>query len=54
MHAYRVHGIYRSCRREKLLGSLSNHDEGDDDDVKYARREWDENVAFGSKMKLKQ
>ena len=36
-----------------LLGSLSNHDERDDDDVKYARRDWDENVAFGGKMKLK-
>ena len=34
-----------------ILGSLSNHDERDDDDVKYARRDWDENVAFGGKMK---
>ena len=38
----------------EILGSLSNHDERDDDDVKYARRDWDENVAFGGKMKLKQ
>ena len=38
----------------EALGSLSNHDERDDDDVKYARRDWDENVAFGGKMKLKQ
>ena len=38
----------------ELVGSLSNHDERDDDDVKYARRDWDENVAFGGKMKLKQ
>ena len=37
-----------------LVGSLSNHDERDDDDVKYARRDWDENVVFGGKMKLKQ
>ena len=37
----------------KTIGSLSNHDERDDD-VKYARRDWDENVAFGRKMKLKQ
>ena len=36
------------------IGSLSNHDERDDDDVKYARRDWDENVAFSGKMKLKQ
>ena len=36
------------------LGSLSNNDERDDDDVKYARRDWNENVAFGGKMKLKQ
>ena len=35
------------------IGSLSNHDERDDDDVKYARRDWDENVAFGGQMKLK-
>ena len=26
-----------------------NHDERDDDDVKYARRDWDENVTFGGK-----
>ena len=39
---------------QALIGSLSNHDERDDDDVKYARRDWDENVAFGGKMKLKQ
>ena len=39
----------------KTIGSLSNHDErDDDDDVKYAQRDWDENVAFGGKMKLKQ
>ena len=37
-----------------IIGSLSNHDERDDDDVKHARRDWDENVAFGGKMKLKQ
>ena len=38
-----------------VLGSLSNHNErDDDDDVKYTRRDWDENVAFGGKMKLKQ
>ena len=36
-----------------MIGSLSNHDERDDDDVKYARRDWDENVSFGGKMKLK-
>ena len=36
------------------IGSLRNHDERDDDNVKYARRDWDENVAFGGKMKLKQ
>ena len=36
------------------LGSLSNHDVRDDDDVKFARRDWDENVAFGGKTKLKQ
>ena len=36
------------------VGSLSNHDERDDDDVKFTRRDWDENVAFGGKMKLKQ
>ena len=35
-----------------IIGSLSNHDERDNDDVKYARRDWDENVAFGGKMKL--
>ena len=34
----------------QLLGSLSNHDERDDDDVKYARRDWDKNVAFGGTM----
>ena len=37
----------------KVIGSLSNHDERYDDDVKYAQRDWDENVAFGGKMKLK-
>jgi len=37
-----------------LLGSLSNHDERDDDDVKWARKDWDENVVFEGKMKLKQ
>ena len=37
----------------EALGSLSNHDERDDDDVKYTRRDWDENVAFRGKMKLK-
>ena len=37
------------------IGSLSNHDKRDDDGVKYAWRDWDENVAaFGGKMKLKQ
>ena len=36
------------------IGRLSNHDESDDDDVKYARRDWDENVIFGGKMKLRQ
>ena len=30
----------------RFLGSLSNHDERDDDDVKYARRDWDENVRM--------
>ena len=43
--------------REKQNGygmKISNHwDQGDDDDVKYARRDWDENFAFGGKMKLK-
>ena len=43
----------RSLTVERI-GSLSNHDERDDDDVKYARRDWDEKVAFGGKMKLKQ
>ena len=37
-----------------VLGSLINHNERDDDDVKYTRRDWDENVAFGGKMKLEQ
>jgi len=37
-----------------LIGSLSNHDERDDDDVKWARKDWDENVVFEGKMKLKQ
>ena len=37
----------------EVIGSLSNHDERDHDDVKYARRDWDE-VAFSSKMKHKQ
>ena len=36
------------------IGSLSNHDERDDDDVKYTRRDWDEDVALGGKIKLKQ
>ena len=31
------------------IRSLSNQDERDDDGVKYARRDWDENVAFGAK-----
>ena len=34
------------------IGSLSNHDERDDDDVKYALRDWDENIAFGGKIKF--
>ena len=34
------------------IRSLSNQDERDDDGVKYARRDWDENVAFGGEMKL--
>ena len=33
-------------------GLFGNHDERDDDDVKYARRDWDENATFGGKMKL--
>ena len=38
-----------------LLCVWFNHDErDDDDDVKFARRNWDESVAFGGKMKLKQ
>ena len=37
----------------EVIGSLSNHDGRDDDDVKYARRDWDE-VAFSGKMKHKQ
>ena len=40
--------------KHQPLGSLSNHNERADDDVKCARRDWDENVAFGGKMKLKQ
>ena len=40
-----------SCFRFLSIGSISNHD---DDDVNYTRRDWDENVAFGGKMKLKQ
>ena len=36
------------------LGNLSNHDERDDDDLKYARRDWDEDVVFVGKLKLKQ
>ena len=39
--------------KSRPIGSFSNHDERDDDDVKYARRDWDENFAFGGKMKLK-
>ena len=31
------------------IRSLSNQDERDDDGVKYARRDLDENVAFGAK-----
>ena len=34
------------------MRSLSNQDERDDDGVKYARRDWDENVAFGAKWNL--
>ena len=36
------------------IGNLSNHDERDDDDLKYARRDWDEDVVFVGKIKLKQ
>ena len=44
-----------SCQvgEQMQLGSLSNHDERDDD-VKYVQRGWDENVIFVSKMNLKQ
>ena len=40
----------------KTISSLliSNHDERDDDDLKYARRDWDEDVGFVGKIKLKQ
>ena len=40
--------------KPKILGSLSNHDEREDDDVKQSRRVCNEDVVFGEKIKLKQ
>ena len=46
--------MFKQGRLKGEIGSLSNHDERDDDDVKYARRDWDENVVLVCKIKLKQ